>query len=407
VHDPGNLQAVRKFFLDWAGLNKQRGLQGLDPLRLNFSIRNGVWSEWRLWSWWIMPTELPSEERSAGRPNEWSYNFSFWCLENIPPKPKDTVPAPPKPGAAVDNLKALKAVLGAYHDVTGFAKDLANGLATLESSITTLRANLVGEITGVSDTISRAVQAARGILAATQPATFRSDAQAGYRAAVVDTVLLLGQIKTWGTTIGASAAPSPALAPTIPSNGTIQQVASQSSSLANWPALADQNGLRYPFVDTSASPVASTPPTLPFPGTVLHVGDALPVSPAVPGVAPPDLIGTDLDPAGVPGVLVGGVRNLQNALLRRIQCPLGYLPHHPDYGSRIFTYLGGPLDLASVLALRDEVGLTLQADPRVTAVNSLSVNVTDDVVAISANLSTVLGPLDLAGAVSKMEAWNV
>lgn len=146
--------------------------------------------------------------------------------------------------------------------------------------------------------------------------------------------------------------------------------------------------------------------TIPAPGVILQVGDTLAVRQAVPGVGPADLVGRDLDPLGKPGSMVGGVRNLQQALLRRVQCPRGYLPHHPDYGSLIFTYLGGPLDLATVLSLRDEVGRTLLADPRVIGIRTLSVDVDTDVVTISAVLDTVLGAVDLSGRVGRVEAWH-
>lgn len=147
--------------------------------------------------------------------------------------------------------------------------------------------------------------------------------------------------------------------------------------------------------------------SIPAPGSVLQVGDRLLVGGPAIGVGPADLVGRDLDPSGAPRVLVGGARNLQLALLRRLQCPLGYLPHHPDYGSRIFTFLGGPIDLSTVLALRDEVGRTLLADPRVLGIQTLSVDLDSDVVSIDAVLSTVLGVMDLSGRVAQVGAWNV
>ncbi len=143
--------------------------------------------------------------------------------------------------------------------------------------------------------------------------------------------------------------------------------------------------------------------TIPSPGSLLQTGDPFVVAGAsTPGVGPADRVGRDLDPAGQVHVLVSGAQNLQNALLRRLQCPLGYLPQHPDYGSRVYSYLGTALDLPTVLSLRDEVGRTLLADPRVLGVETLTVDVDMDVVVVSATLDTVLGSVNFSGSVAQV-----
>ncbi len=146
-----------------------------------------------------------------------------------------------------------------------------------------------------------------------------------------------------------------------------------------------------------------TTTSIPTPGTLLQMGDPFVVGGASsPGVGPTDQVGRDLDPSGAVHTLIAGVQNLQNALLRRLQCPLGYLPQHPDYGSRLMSYLGGTLDLPTVLALRDEVGRTLLADPRVLGIQTLTVDVDVDVVVVAATLNTVLGSVDFSGSVAQV-----
>jgi hypothetical protein len=64
--------------------------------------------------------------------------------------------------------------------------------------------------------------------------------------------------------------------------------------------------------------------------------------------------------------------------------------------------VGGTLDLPAVLSMRDEVGRTLLADPRVLDIRSLSVDVNVDVVVISAVLDTVLGSMNFSGSVAQV-----
>lgn len=397
-----NMREVRDFFVGWADLNKARALEGIQPLRLIFSIRNGRWSEWRFLQWWVVPTALPTEERSAGRPHEWSYSCSFWCLDVLFARANDVLPGPTSTDAASKNLTVLQSALAVYRDVTDGARDLANQMATLQAGVETLRAAAISEVRGLGDTIQRASLAVAGILAATDPLIFRDEVRETYRTTLISTRKALGRMKAWGTTMAGSVPGAARVAPTVTPGGTIQQVAALAGSLASWPSLASKNGLRYPFVNGTVTPTMAA--TAVDPGRVLTVGDEVSVSAAVPGVGPADLVGSDLAPSGSPGSLVGGVQNLQLALLRRVGCPRGYLPHHQDYGSLIYTYLGGTLDLASVLALRDEVGRTLLSDSRVQAIRTLSVDVDGDSVSISAVLDTVLGAVDLSGQVGRVEA---
>ncbi len=249
-----NMRQVREFFLGWVALNRDRALNNLPLLRLVFAVRNGVWSEWRLWQWWAIPTELPTEERSAGRPFDWSYSASFWCLEMLPKAPAETLPSPPSSTKAAEKVSGLQALLAGYRDITQNAANLATQLSTLQTSLTNLRQQAISEVRGVSDTIRLAASSANGIMAATNPTSFRQDVQESYRGTLRDTRKALGSLKTWGTTLAASSAPTSPKAPTVQPNGTLQQMAALGTgSMDNWGALAQANGLRYPFIANAAS----------------------------------------------------------------------------------------------------------------------------------------------------------
>lgn len=141
----------------------------------------------------------------------------------------------------------------------------------------------------------------------------------------------------------------------------------------------------------------------PNPGNVAQLGDSVQITVPLPnGVIPGDPIGRDIDPAGRPGVLLGGIQNLQNALLRRLQCPRGYLPHHPQYGSRLHRFIGTAQDLASVLEMRDEAARTILDEPRALSVPRLSVTSDGEAVDVDATVETPLGTIELAVAIQRV-----
>ena len=113
-------------------------------------------------------------------------------------------------------------------------------------------------------------------------------------------------------------------------------------------------------------------------------------------------IGTDLDPTGRLGALVGGVENLVEALLRRLRCPRGYLPHQPEYGSLLHTFLGQPYDVATAIAVRAEVERTLLEDDRVHRVASLQVAASDslDAFQVRAEVECAYGAVEVAGLIN-------
>ena len=138
-------------------------------------------------------------------------------------------------------------------------------------------------------------------------------------------------------------------------------------------------------------------PSGPFPGTVLSAGDSFEV---LEGVEPlGDPVGLDIHPV-LPGVLVGGLENMRESLLRRLRTPVGYLPHRPEYGSAIPGMVGQPLDLDLIVSIRDEAARVLLADPRVVRVSDLKVDLMDDAIFVDASVETEAGFLSVSGLVS-------
>lgn len=138
----------------------------------------------------------------------------------------------------------------------------------------------------------------------------------------------------------------------------------------------------------------------PNPGQIALPGDVL-VLPWAQGLSPHvDPIGLDLDPDGKLHCLIGGAENLRNAILRRLRTRRGYLPHHPEYGSRLWEYLGHPLDADETLDVRDEVLVVLRQDPRVTGVLRLDVTADVDSIGVDAQVQTVYGAVDVTGVVA-------
>ena len=164
---------------------------------------------------------------------------------------------------------------------------------------------------------------------------------------------------------------------------------------SRWRELAEFNGLTWPYLDFSG--LNWRPASQPASGRVLGQGDFLTIPAADdPGVSV-DPIGSDWRPDGTPG-LIGGQANLRNRLLRRLMTPVGYLPPHPTYGTRLYELLGGVLDAPTLMAARVEIAACLKADPGVLSVDSVKVwaDLSKGAVWFDASVQTVLGALQLS-----------
>jgi hypothetical protein len=106
--------------------------------------------------------------------------------------------------------------------------------------------------------------------------------------------------------------------------------------------------------------------TMMFSGDTNPVRDALVV---VPSTAPNEVgididCVTDIDPQLS---LAYGIRNLGNALLRRLITPRGSLLYDPDYGLDLRAYLNAGLSDGEVTGLAGAVALELEKDERVAS----------------------------------------
>jgi phage baseplate assembly protein W len=88
------------------------------------------------------------------------------------------------------------------------------------------------------------------------------------------------------------------------------------------------------------------------------------------------------------------------SLMRRLSTPRGHIPWHPSYGSGLKARIGSATTPDLVLAAKADALDTLNSDPRVLAVNRISVTFSGAMVDIDAEVVTPLGAVSLVGAVS-------
>lgn len=176
---------------------------------------------------------------------------------------------------------------------------------------------------------------------------------------------------------------------------TLQGLAARElGDASRWIEIASLNGLIWPFLDFSGPNGA--PGVQVDGGKVLGQGDAL----LIPGddAEADAAVRADVRPDGDRG-LSDGIQNLQAAILRRLQTPLGYLPHHPEYGSRVGEFVGRAVDVSMLLELRLHVAETCRKDPDVAGVTSVQAVVDGDLIHVHAELETTMGPVTVSGPV--------
>jgi phage baseplate assembly protein W len=95
--------------------------------------------------------------------------------------------------------------------------------------------------------------------------------------------------------------------------------------------------------------------------------------------------------------LCSGLRNLGNALGRRLRTVLGALASDPNYGFDLRDMLNAGVDASRLSALRGQVVAEIEKDQRVNAVSTIDFTYDGGTQALSIALSveTAVGPFDL------------
>lgn len=433
-------QNLLDFFTAWAKENRRLASTGDPLLRMVFTIINPGPSDWRTASWFIQPETWPGDERDTSKPTDWGWSISFVELGTAERKPKEKAAPDTVSGVSLSQLQAEAKAKAA--EVTARAKrlqSLTDAAKSLKTTLSSVRARLDGIRTSVFGSPElnaiRAIQSTLrsetlGILAVAKgfgtdatafvrsvaqdirafqqeanPAAIRSEFDRLLLGTVYDTKRALGAIRfavTQADTLWRPSSARPPLLPVLPGD-TVQAVAQRAiGDSREWMQIVRANKLDYPYFDFSGPGGAASADYAAAGLRVFGSGDSVKLPGADGAAVGMDPLGRDLDPDGAPGTLIGGIENLRRALLRRLQTPVGYLPHHADYGSALPSYIGQPLTPSLVGSVRAEVARTLMADPRVQAVPEIRVQVDLDAVFVDASATTVFGDVQVSGIVRRL-----
>lgn len=415
--------ALRDLFVTYATENSALSASGKPLHRLVMEILGGGPSEVKLERWWIQPDTVPLDQRSDDRPLAWSWSLGFWGLKRMDHRDIGA-PAPDPAGyplrdlastskkladvevklaAVVQQAKTVAATKpGLWQRIKGIItkiRDLVGKVRSLRAMIATVLDGAKGYARMVIDLARTVSSAATGILRDIKH--FISDIKDAVRYGLLDirddlrtTRYLAGAIVTSvrsNRPAVASAAAGKSVV-TVQSGETLQAIAARElGDASRWKELAEINGLSWPFLDFTG---------IPQPGRVLTTGDELRLPfPVEAPALEDDPVGRDLNPFGG-NDLVGGAVNLVEALNRRMRTPLGWIPWRPDYGSRLYLFAGRPLDIVTALDARFEAARTLLSDPRVLGIESLAVHASGDVLSVYSIVRSLLGPVEVAGAIA-------
>jgi len=87
-------------------------------------------------------------------------------------------------------------------------------------------------------------------------------------------------------------------------------------------------------------------------------------------------------------LLIAGLDNLKQALIRRVTTPEGSLLGHPEYGSRFHQYIGKAISYQIPELLKVETSRCLKGDTRVKEVDDVQVNFYQDAAYITCSVTT-------------------
>lgn len=400
------LRAVLQSYVD---LNAEQVKKGEPLNRLVIRIQHGGPSEFKDEMWWILPMGMPTDERSSARPLDWSYSMTFWALLRV-----DQVVSKIDKinGLALSMLKevvkTIRKAIDAIHRLLDVANwpivksirealnDIDTIIHTVSSGVNKIKTDLkaTGDLLrGASFTVSSLLRLVHDTV------TLPKQAKQDLTMALTDMRLAIGKslllVTTNSQLTRQTSAPTPV--PVIPGQDLRQIAATVLGDASRWQDVAAQNGLVYPFVAWPAGGGAAASSSGLIPGTVASQGATLSVAHGGTQAPVLDPAGFDLHPLSA-NQLSAGLQNIVGALSRRLNTPMGYLPHHPRYGSALGRYLGSPLTVDSALAIRGEVARILRQDPRVTGVSKLSLTTGDapGTVTVNATVQTILGQASFA-----------
>jgi len=410
------------FFQTFVNANEERGRKGKEGLRLIWEIIGGGFSNPQRESYLVWPESWPVDSRSAARPHSWEWSCTLLLLRPWEPAMvRDTAKlvSPAKLSAwaswLTDKISKVTALVKKAKGIVSNLNELKNKLSKIKNAVENFMAGAKEAIYSVTDLVRGSAQLGQSILKAISPADFMDTISTAVRGAVFEVRKFLGaanltaqQFIRSGVVASSLTAPrtsstSVPVAVALSPGDSLRAIAARTlGDSSRWPDLVKINNLEFPFVDFSGpgGAVGAAYAGKRVLGATSMVKIPLPATPGVVSIAE-DPIGTDIpDAQAVAGTLVGGAENLVAALLRRLITPRGRIPWHPSYGSALPSMVGSSESLADVEDIRDEAIQTLKADPRVLGVDSVEVTVDGSLVDFSAAVTTPLGPLLVAGAVS-------
>ena len=412
-----------QFFQAFLDANDERGKIGKLGLRMLFQMIGGQWSEPDDESYYVWPESFPTDARSAGKPHAWDWQASLLLLAPYAisgPFDFSTLPSPQATVAKLTGLAALvqkaQALWKSFSAGLQKLKALRTNLLAIATRISDFVAGVKATIYEVTDLIRGTAQILQSIKKSLNMQDFKAEVTQAISGMVYDTRVALGQAgmvvasyHQTGTTSG-SLTPGRTVSPSQPTAVGLADGDSLPSLAAHylgdagrWPDLVAVNGLEFPYLDFSGPNGA---PDSSYAGKrVFGSGSLLKLPLPIPtgNVAlSNDPIGTDLaDVPEVANVLQGGVLNLSAAAIRRLITPMGRIPWHPNYGSRLRKRIGSAQTLPSVTAARNEVITTLKFDKRILNVGIVSVSLPPGGIIITTNLVSPLGVVPVSASLSR------
>lgn len=413
--------ALRSLITKWEGLVFEAQAQNMDIPQLVLAIRNGGATEWSNQEFSVWPIGFPTEQRNAQRPLEWAYTMNLWVLGNPSGRSSETITSPSpnlttlgKILSTIENVRDTVKSLRGYANrvikaVTAFKNIIKAGRGYILSCLDTVRGyittfhSLVDETTdllslsSLSKDVRHKLGQIKRDLQSTIGATKRmlrdgvkvdatsssSSSSSSRETSDVAHAIYLSDSSSETSPVKVIKKSSP-----LPPLGAASLAVLANTALGDyskWQDIASLNDLSFPYTGEGQE-------TLALPVDVPSTSEAINADP----------VGRDEDPAGAMGVLIGGAENMTNAILRRLRCPRGYLPHRPGYGSVLYRYIGQPFDIATALSVRGEADRTILEDPRTDTITSLSVSAADslDAFTVAAQAECAFGMVQISGPIS-------